>query len=243
MLCALNHCQDITKHNLIQVDSNTNLLDKVILTDVVPRPTKKPRSVGPHKSILKKIDNKKKTRLENKKFRSADESLYGIHIDPNNYDDNVPQQRLLFINEDKTDYPFTNNDTCIPIVTWKLTKNQSHTINDISTPGHLPHSGFSQRFILNDNSPSMSDKDIGLLHPLIERLLFSSKITRPDILACVSYIITRIELPTNYHEDGHLNVDVHVSEWYIILHLFSHCRHLRIVHHSFPSQPPPDCQK
>ena len=54
----------------------------------------------------------------------------------------------------------------------------------------------------------MSEKDIGLLHRLIERLLFSSKITRPDVFACVSYIITRMELPTNYHEDGHLNVDV-----------------------------------
>ena len=54
----------------------------------------------------------------------------------------------------------------------------------------------------------MSEKDIGLLHRLIERLLFSRKITRPDVLACVSYIITMIELPTNYHKDGHLSVDV-----------------------------------
>ena len=51
MLCALNHCQDITKHNLIQVDLNTDLLDKVILTEVVTRPTEKPRSVGPHTQI------------------------------------------------------------------------------------------------------------------------------------------------------------------------------------------------
>ena len=54
----------------------------------------------------------------------------------------------------------------------------------------------------------MSDKDIGLLHRLIERLLFSSRITRPDVLACVSYIIMKMELPTNYHKDGHLNVNV-----------------------------------
>ena len=54
----------------------------------------------------------------------------------------------------------------------------------------------------------MSEKDIGLLYCLIERLLFTSKISRPDVHACVSYIITRMELPTNYHEDGHLNVDV-----------------------------------
>ena len=134
--------------------------------------------------------------------------VYGIHVDPNDDDDNVPQQRLLFTNENKTNYASTNNDTYIPIVTWKLRKNRSHIISDISTPGRLSHSGSSQRFVLNANSPSISEKDIGLLHRLIEGLRFSSKITRPDVLACVSYIITRMELPTNYHEDGHLNVDV-----------------------------------
>ena len=37
-----------------QVDCTTNLLDEVVLTEVVIQPTKKPRSVGPHKLILKK---------------------------------------------------------------------------------------------------------------------------------------------------------------------------------------------
>ena len=96
----------------------------------------------------------------------------------------------------------------IPIVCWKITKKRSHIISDVSIPGRLPHSGFSQRFKLNADSPSMSEKDIGLLYCLIERLLFTSKFTRPDIHACVSYIITRMELPTNYHKDRHLNVDV-----------------------------------
>ena len=40
MLRAINHCRDITNHTLIQVDSNTDLLDEVILTKVVTRPTK-----------------------------------------------------------------------------------------------------------------------------------------------------------------------------------------------------------
>ena len=53
----------------------------------------------------------------------------------------------------------------------------------------------------------MSEKDIGLLYRLIERILFTSKITRPDILTCISYIVTRMELPTNYHKDRHLNED------------------------------------
>ena len=135
----------------------------MILTEVFLRPTKKPRNVGTHKLISKKIDNKKKAPLENKKFRSANKSLYGIHVDPDNDDDNVyrihvdpdndgnnvPQQRLLFTNEDKRNYPPINNDTYIPIVAWKLKKNQSHIISDISTHGRLPHSSFSQRFVLN----------------------------------------------------------------------------------------------
>ena len=45
---------------------------------------------------------------------------HGIYVDPDNDDDNVPQQHLLFTNEDKTDYPFTNNDTYIPMVTYIL---------------------------------------------------------------------------------------------------------------------------
>ena len=54
----------------------------------------------------------------------------------------------------------------------------------------------------------MSEMDIGLLYRIIERLLFTSKNTIPDIHACISYIIMRIELTTNYHKDGHLNADV-----------------------------------
>ena len=96
----------------------------------------------------------------------------------------------------------------IPIVAGKLTKEQSHIINDISIHGLLLHSGFSQRFKLNVDLPSMSEKDVGLLYHLIKRLLLKRKITRPDIHVYVSYIITRIELPTSYHKDGHLNVDV-----------------------------------
>ena len=52
-------------------------------------------------------------------------------------------------------------------------------------------------------TPSMSEKDIELLYHLIESLLLSCKFTRPDISACVSYIIVRIESSTKYHEDEH----------------------------------------
>ena len=132
----------------------------MILTEVVLQLTEKPRSEGPHKLILNKIDNKKKAHLENKKFRSVNKSLYGIHVDFDSDDNYVPQQRLLYTNKDKRNHSLMNTGTSIPIIAWKLTKNQSHSISDISIPGHSPHSGFNQRFKLNTNSPSMSGKDI-----------------------------------------------------------------------------------
>ena len=67
----------------IQVDSTTNLLDKVVLTEVVLQPTEKPRSVGPHKLILKKNGNKWKSHQENKKFRSVCKTTYGTTVDRN----------------------------------------------------------------------------------------------------------------------------------------------------------------
>ena len=44
-----------------QVDYTTNLLDEVVLIKVILRPTKKPRSVVPNKSIPKNIGNKNKS--------------------------------------------------------------------------------------------------------------------------------------------------------------------------------------
>ena len=44
---------------LNQVDSTTNLLDDVVLTKVVLRPTEKPRSVGLHRLIPKKLEAKR----------------------------------------------------------------------------------------------------------------------------------------------------------------------------------------
>ena len=158
--------------------------------------------------IPKKNRNKRKSHLENKKFRSVSKPLYGVLVDPNSNNDIKPPQHLLYKNEDKNNYPLMDTGASVPIVVWKLTKEQSHIISDISLPGHLPHSGFSHRFKLNTDSPSMSDKDIWFLYRLIERLLFISEITRPDVNACVSYIITKMELPTIYHKDGHLDVDV-----------------------------------
>ena len=89
--CNLNLCQDVGNNHLSthsgydnyssidfpfhwifnQVVSSNNLLDKVVLTEVITQPIKKPRSVGPHKLIPKKNRNKGKSRLENTKFRGV----------------------------------------------------------------------------------------------------------------------------------------------------------------------------
>ena len=59
-----DNCSNINfplHHAFNQVDLNTNLLDKVILTEVVLRPIKNPRSVGPRKLISKKNGSKRIT--------------------------------------------------------------------------------------------------------------------------------------------------------------------------------------
>ena len=112
------------------------------------------------------------------------------------------------MNEDMRTYPFMDNKKSIPIITWKLMKNFSHIISDISIPGRILHSGCSQRFKLDADSPSMSKKDIGLLYCLIEILLLSYKVTRPDISVCVSYTIGSLKLSTKHHKDKQMNVNM-----------------------------------
>ena len=53
-------CINFLCHRVLnQVDVDINLLDNVLLTEVTLQPTKKPRSVGPHKSKSKKATSKK----------------------------------------------------------------------------------------------------------------------------------------------------------------------------------------
>ena len=51
---------------LEQISSDTNLLDNLVLWKEVLRPTKKLRSVGPHKSKPEKTTSKKETRQKKK---------------------------------------------------------------------------------------------------------------------------------------------------------------------------------
>ena len=75
---------------LNQVDSTTDMLDNMILTEVVLRPTKKQRSVGPHRLISKKTRSKKKSLLKINKLRSVSEPLCLRSVDPDSDDDTVP---------------------------------------------------------------------------------------------------------------------------------------------------------
>ena len=87
-------------------------------------------------------------------------------------------------------------------------KKQLRIIRDISILDHLSHHGLNHRIELKTDSPSMLDKDTQLLYDLIERLLFISKITVPNVHACVSYIITRMESPSICHANDLLQSDV-----------------------------------
>ena len=155
-------------------------------------------------------------------------------MDPNSNNGLQPPQHLLYKNKDKNKYPHMDTSTSISIVSWKITKKRSHIISDILIPGQLPHFGFSHRFELNTASPSMSDKDIRWLYSLIEKLLFISEITRLDVHAYVSYIITRMELQTIYHKDRHLNVDVKCVKKIHCLYCHLQKTNVHIWNHCFP---------
>ena len=70
-------------YSLNQVNLNTNLLDNGILIQVVVHPTKKQRSVGPHKLRSKTTTYKKKACNKNKKFRSTSTHIYRGYTEPN----------------------------------------------------------------------------------------------------------------------------------------------------------------
>ena len=51
-------------------------------------------------------------------------------------------------------------------------------------------------------------KYIELFYCLIRRLLFTSKITRPNIQDYVASLLTMMKLPTNYLKNRNLNTDL-----------------------------------
>ena len=160
----------------------------MILTEVVIRPTEKPRSVGPHKSILKKNGNKRKPRQENKKFRSVCKPTYGATADHNINIDLKSSRHLLCKSKDKDIYPHRNTNTLFPIC-WKFTKKRSRLIRDMLIYGRRPYYGHIHSIAMINDSRSILDKDKRLISDLVERLVFTNRITVRNIHDCVSYII------------------------------------------------------
>ena len=118
------------------VNPNTDLLNEMFLTEVVLWSTKKPRSVGPHKSILKENNKQWKSQQENKKFRSVYKSTIANH--------NVQYiekslRHLVYKSKDRNKCPHKNTSTLFPII-WKFTKQQFRII-----PDHLPHHEHNHR--------------------------------------------------------------------------------------------------
>ena len=119
------------------------------------------------------------------------------------------QQRLFYTNKDLKNYLFIDTHTSILIVN-KNSQRIAHTYNISDKPlsDCSSYSGNNQRFKLNVESPSIPEKDIELFYCLVGRLLFTSEITRPDVQAWVTYILTMMRLPKNYCKDRHLNIDI-----------------------------------
>ena len=112
--------------------------------------------------------------------------LRGGSATSSNGEKHILQQRLFYRSKDLKNYSFVDAGVFIPIFAWKLTKNCSHIISNTSIPGRSLHSGNDQMFKLDVEPPSIPEKDIELFYRLIARLLFTSKITRPEVQACVT---------------------------------------------------------
>ena len=113
----------------------------MLLRKNVLRPTKKPRSVGPHKSKPEKTASKKKSRQKNKKFRSASTQLpeepmsvkiqtYGF-TESRSGEETMIRQRLFNMDENRS---YIDTGAYIPISIYKFTKNLSYIDNDASIP-------------------------------------------------------------------------------------------------------------
>ena len=102
---------------------------------------------------------------------------------------NILQHHLLYTNKDLKNYPFINIGTSIPIVKWKVTNNLSHIIRDGLLFGYSLYSGNNQRSKLDVELLSIPTNHIELFCYLNKRLLFTGKITRPDVLDCVTYVL------------------------------------------------------
>ena len=120
----------------------------------------------------------------------------------------ILQHHIFYTNKDPKNYPFIDINTSIPIVTWKLTESRSHIISNRLLSSYSSYSGNNQRSKLDGESSSIPVNHIELFYRLIGKLLLTSKITRLDVLDCVTYVLTMMELPTNYCKNRNLNTNL-----------------------------------
>ena len=79
------------------------------------------------------------------------------------------------------------------IFSCRLTKNLSHIVSGTFILSCSSYSRNDKQFKLDVESPSLPDKNTELFYCLVTHLLFTSKVARPDIQACVTYIFTRMK--------------------------------------------------
>ena len=227
---------------LNQVDSDTNLLDNMLLAKNILQPTKRPRSVGPHKSKSEKTTSKKESHLQNKKISRVSiqlceepRSVKLRSYEPaksRSGEENMLQQHLFNTDEDPKNRPFINTGASIPIITCRFTKNSSYVVSGKSISSRSQYSGSNQRFNVDVESSSLPEKNAELFCCLVTRLVFTSKIFRPDIQACVAYILTRMELPMKYHKDRHLDIDIlfmNKTQTVLMLPLDDRCMYFKML--------------
>ena len=127
--------------------------------------------------------------------------------EPNSVETNILRHHLFYTNKNLKNYPFIHVGKSISIITCKLTKKFSHIISNRLLSSCSLYYGNNQRSKLEVELSSMHVKHIELFYRFIGRLLSKSGITVPDVLNCVTYVLTMMELPTNYCKNRNLNTD------------------------------------
>ena len=158
-------CISFPSHCVLnQVDSDTNLLDNVLLSKEGLTTNRKTKEYRPNQIKIGENYKQKQITPKNEIFRSVSTQLCGESAESSSDEKNVLQQRLFYTNKNLKNYLCINASVSIPILAWKLTKNRLHIINNAPIPGCSQHSGVYQRFKLDIESPSIPEKDMELFY-------------------------------------------------------------------------------
>ena len=88
-------------------------------------------------------------------------------------EENMLQQHLFNTNKDPKYYLFINTGASIPISTCNFIKNRLHIVSGTFIPSFSQYSRNDQRFKVDNESPSLLEKDSELF---VKRLLFTSEL-------------------------------------------------------------------